>query len=91
VKNIKNNNLSLKFEIADALNYFMDHRKMEFRFSDIKGAKGIKATNHIKSTFSGEMYFSPLIDVAGAWSIADMQLVEEEDPYFFVLTNFALF
>jgi hypothetical protein len=92
VKNVNNSNLSLKFEIADALNYFINHKKMEFRFSDIKAAKAKeKPTNNIKSTYSGEMYYSSLKDVAGTWSMANMQLVEEPEPYFFVLSNFALF
>jgi hypothetical protein len=89
--NYNNKNVTFKFEIADHVDYFLEHKQMEFKFSGIKQAKiKEKSLNNIVSTYTGEMYYSSLKDTAGTWSVAKYELVEEHDPYFFVLTNLQL-
>jgi hypothetical protein len=90
-----NLNLNMEFDFTDSVPIRVGGNGSTFKFSNLVGMESasglIKPTDHVRSVMQGELYFAVEKDVSGTFSKANYQFVEEKAPFYFVLTNLALF
>lgn len=93
--NRQNISLNIEFDFADSIPIRVGTQGSTFKFSSIALMESptglIRPTDHIRSVMQGELYYAVEKDVSGAFSKANWQFVEEKSPFYFVLTNLALF